>query len=390
MPIKYTHMKYRKLGKTGIKSSILGFGAMRLPLKSENPEDVNIDETRKMVEYAVEHGINMFDTALLYHTTDRSKPGVSETIMGNLLKDYQDEIHLSTKIPSWNILSWEYFDKTLDYQLKQFSTDQIELLFIHSIKDSYYSNIKQSGLYDFIDRAMDDGRIGHIGFSTHGSYQLLEEILDDYDKWEFALTQVNYLDNEENPGLDGLKKLNKLSIGTMIMEPLRGGQLAQNQPKSIQNIFSRAQSNYSNIEWAFNYLWDKKEVNCVLSGMSNLQQVKQNISLVDNAGENMLTDNDKQILREIKDEYKKLKNIPCTGCNYCMPCPQGVNIPKCFHEYNMDKISGSENQSVQYRFHLHEDKKAHNCTKCGLCVKSCPQSIDIPSELSKVKTHFGE
>ena len=381
-------MKYRTLGKTGIKASILGFGAMRLPLKSQNPEDVDREETQKMIDCAVENGINMFDTALLYHTSDRSRPGVSETIISGYLKDYSDEIHLSTKMPSWNIDSWEYFDKTLNQHLERLQTEQIELFFIHSIKDSYYSKIKENGLYEFIDKALSDGRIKHVGFSTHGSYELLEQILNDYNKWEFTLTQVNYLDNEENPGLKGLKKLNKLNIGTMIMEPLRGGQLAQNQPRAIQEIFAKSKTQHTNIEWAFNYLWNLSEVNCVLSGMSNLNQVKENVDLVDNFFK--FTHDDKKILEEVKEKYRELKNIPCTGCNYCMPCPFGVNIPKCFYEYNMDKLSGSENASIQYKYHLNEDRKAHNCTKCGKCLTVCPQSINIPKELKKVENHFGE
>ncbi len=381
-------MKYRALGKTGIKSSILGFGAMRLPLRSSNPEDVDVMEMRKMIDYAVENGINMFDTALVYHTADRARPGVSEGILGEMLKEY-DEVHLSTKMPSWNITSWEYFDKTLDYQLEQLQKDSIELFFVHSIKDSFYGDIKEGGLYEFIDRAKDDGRIEHVGFSTHASYELLEEILNDY-KWEFVLTQVNYIDNEINPGLKGLKKLSELNIGTMIMEPLRGGQLAVNQPQPIQDIFKSSKRDFSPVEWAFNYLWDKKEVSCVFSGMSNLNQVKENIRLVEKAEDGMLNDADYDLLEKVKSEYEKMKNIPCTGCNYCMPCPFGVNIPKCFYEYNMDKISNSENASIQYRFQLHEDRKAHNCTKCGKCLMSCPQSIDIPGQLSVVEKHFGD
>lgn len=361
-----------------------------MPLNSENPEDVNTRETVKMVDYAVEHGINMFDTALLYHTNDRSKPGVSETILGQTLKEYGDEVHISTKMPSWNIDSWKYFDNTLNSHLERLGRDSIELFFIHSIKDSYYESIKENGLYSFIDRAIDDGRIEHAGFSTHGSYNLLEQVLSDYDSWEFVLTQQNYLDNEENPGLTGLKKLNKLNIGTMIMEPLRGGQLAQNLPPSIEEIFDKSEHDYSPIEWAFYYLWDKSEVNCVLSGMSNSEQVKHNIELADNAKTGMLSKDDYRLLDEIKEEYGKLNNIPCTSCNYCMPCPFGVNIPKCFYEYNMDKVSYSSNASIQYKFHLHEDRKAHNCTRCGKCVLKCPQSINIPEQLSIVEKHFGE
>ena len=382
-------MKYRKLGKTRIKVSVLGFGAMRLPLLDENPEHINLDETKKMIKYSVEHGINIFDTALLYHTTDRVKPGISEPILGETLKEYSD-VYISTKIPSWNITSWEYFDKTLNHQLKQLQKDTIELFFIHSIKDSFYQQIKEQGLYDHIDKALDDGRIEHIGFSTHGSYELLDEILSDYSKWEFALTQLNYLDNTSNPGIKGLKKLNKLNIGTMIMEPLRGGQLATNQPPQIQEIFNQSNKKYTPIQWAFNYLWNKKEVNCVLSGMNNLNQVKENIQIAEQSQEGILTEEDQIVLENVKREYNNLKNIPCTSCNYCMPCPYGVNIPKCFKEYNLDKLSGSPNKSIQYKYHLHDDRKAHNCKKCGKCIALCPQEINIPIELKKVEKHFEE
>lgn len=381
-------MKYRTLGKTGIKASILGFGAMRLPLVDENPEHVDIKQTEAMVEYAVSHGVNIFDTALVYHTLDRSKPGVCEPIMGEILAGY-DNIHISTKMPSWDIKSWEYFDATLDKQLERLQRDSIELFFVHSIKDSYYEDIKEAGLYEFIDRAVSDGRIEHVCFSTHASYDLLLQILDDYDKWECVLTQLNYLDYEENPGINGIHRLHDLNMGTMIMEPLRGGQLASNHPRSVENIFKKSGRNYNSLEWAFNYLWDKEEIGCVLSGMSSLEQVKQNIALVDNAEVGMLTDEDKQVLFEVKNEYEKLNNIPCTGCNYCMPCPFGVNIPKCFREYNMDMLQDESVNSVQYKFHLHEDRQAHNCTSCKKCESLCPQSIAISDELKKVEKHFG-
>ena len=381
-------MKYRTLGKTGIKASILGFGAMRLPLIDENPEHVDIKQTRQMIEYAVEHGINMFDTAWVYHTIDRSKPGVSETIIGEILNGY-DNIHISTKMPSWEITSWQYFDETLDKQLERLQQDSIDLFFVHSIKDSYYENIKEAGLYEFVDRALDDGRIKHVCFSSHGSYELLSQILEDYEKWECVLTQLNYLDYDENPGIEGIKKIHDMNLGTMIMEPLRGGQLANNQPKHILDLLDKSENNYTPIEWAFNYLWDKEEVNCVLSGMSTLKQVKQNIALVDKAESGMLTEEDMDILSNVKDEYEKLKNIPCTNCNYCMPCPFGVNIPKCFKEYNMDLLQDGSVNSVQYKFHLNEDRQAHNCTGCKKCESVCPQSIAISTELKKVENHFG-
>lgn len=384
------YMKFRTLGKTGIKASILGFGAMRLPTIDDNPEHVDIKQTEAMIEYAVDHGINMFDTAWLYHTIDRSKPGVSETILGDILAcGFYDKVHVSTKMPSWEIKSWEYFDSTLDKQLERLQTDQIDLFFVHSIKDSFYEDIKNGGLYEFVDRAVSDGRINHVCFSTHGSYELLNQILDDYDKWECVLTQLNYLDELDNTGLKGVEKLHSFGLGTMIMEPLRGGKLAQNQPETVQNIFSKSDRNYKPIEWAFNYLWDKKEVNCVLSGMSNLEQVKENIALVDNVEIGMLSSNDKQILKQVKEEYDNLNEINCTSCNYCMPCPFGVNIPKCFREYNMDMLGDESINSIQYKFHMHEDRQAHNCVGCNKCVESCPQSIDIPKELKRVEQHFG-
>lgn len=383
------YMKYRTLGKTGIKASILGFGAMRLPLIDDNPEHVDIKQTEEMMEYAVDHGVNMFDTAWVYHTIDRSKPGISERILGDILNPYYDKIHVSTKMPSWDIKSWDYFDTTLDKQLERLHTDCIDLFFIHSIKDSFYENIKEAGLYEFVDRVLSDGRIKHICFSSHGSIELLNQILDDYDKWECVLTQLNYLDYKENPGIKGIKKIHEMNMGTMIMEPLRGGQLAINQPKSVQEIFNKSSRDFTPREWAFNYLWDKQYVDCVLSGMSNLEQVKENISIVDNAEMNMLNDEDEKILKMVKEEYDNLKNIPCTSCNYCMPCPFGVNIPKCFREYNMDLLGDDSINSVQYKFHLHEDRQAHNCTHCRKCESVCPQSISISDELKKVEEHFG-
>lgn len=383
-------MKYRELGKTRIKASILGFGAMRLPLIDNNPEHVDIKQTTQMLEYSIEHGVNMFDTALVYHTTDRTKPGVSETILGDILSSgFSDKLHISTKMPSWEMKSWEYVDRTIDLQLERLNLDQIDLFFVHSIKDSYYNEIKEAGLYEFVDRILSDGRIKHVCFSTHGSYSLLDQILNDYDKWECSLTQLNYLDFDENPGIDGIRKLDSMNIGTMIMEPLRGGKLATNQPPTVKKIFDKSEKQLKSIQWAFNYLWDKKEVDCVLSGMSTLSQVKENIALVDDAEIGMLSDEDRQILKEVKSEYDTLNNIPCTGCNYCMPCPSGVNIPKCFKEYNMDLLGDESIDSVQYRFHMHEDRQAHNCTGCGYCLSICPQNINIPEKLKLINKHFG-
>lgn len=390
MKNKYNYMKYRTLGKTGIKSSILGFGAMRLPTIDNNPEHVDINETEMMIEYAINHGVNIFDTAWVYHTTDRSKPGVSETILGDILsRGFYDKVHISTKMPSWEIKSWEYFDTTLDKQLERLKTDTIDLFFVHSIKDSFYENIKEGGLYEFVDRAISDGRIKHVCFSTHGSYELLNQILDDYDKWECVLTQLNYLDETDNTGLRGVEKINELGLGTIIMEPLRGGKLAQKQPSTVQEIFKKSSKSYTPLEWAFNYLWDKKEVNCVLSGMSSLEQVKENIKLVDKTEIGILSDDDKKILRQVKEEYDNLNHIKCTSCNYCMPCPHGVNIPKCFREYNMDLLGDETINSIQYKFHMHEDRQAHNCVNCKKCIESCPQSINIPKELKVVEKHFG-
>lgn len=383
-------MKYRELGKTGIKSSVLGFGAMRLPLLDDNPEHVDIKQTEEMIEYALDHGVNMFDTAWVYHTTDRSKPGVSETILGDILSGgFSDKIHISTKMPSWEIRSWEYFDRVLDLQLERLKLDQIDLFYVHSIKDSFYHEIKEAGLYEFVDRAISDGRIKHACFSTHGSYDLLSEILDDYDKWKCVLTQLNYLDVNENPGLHGVKKIHDMGLGTMIMEPLRGGKLAENQPPTVERIFDKSEKNYKPIQWAFNYLWDKKEVDCVLSGMSTLSQVKENIHLAESVDYDILTSKDHEIIREVRCEYDNLNTINCTSCNYCMPCPTGVNIPKCFREYNMDLLGDSSIDSVQYRFHMHEDRQAHNCINCGACMSLCPQNINIPEKLKIIEKHFG-
>ena len=364
----------------------LGFGLMRLPLLDKNNKSsINQEQFNKMVDYFMENGFNYFDTAYTY------LDGNSEIAFKKaVVERYPRESFLiADKLPIFDLKSTQHMYEIFDKQLERLKTDTIDLFFVHSIKDSFYENIKEGGLYEFVDRAISDGRIKHVCFSTHGSYELLNQILDDYDKWECVLTQLNYLDETDNTGLRGVEKINKLGLGTIIMEPLRGGKLAQKQPSTVQEIFKKSSKSYTPLEWAFNYLWDKKEVNCVLSGMSSLEQVKENIKLVDKTEIGILSDDDKKILRQVKEEYDNLNHIKCTSCNYCMPCPHGVNIPKCFREYNMDLLGDETINSIQYKFHMHENRQAHNCVNCKKCIESCPQSINIPKELKVVEKHFG-
>jgi predicted aldo/keto reductase-like oxidoreductase len=231
--------------------------------------------------------------------------------------------------------------------------------------------------------------VKYIGFSFHDELDLFLEILDSYN-WDLAFTQMNYLDESYQSGINGLQYLNSIGLGNVVMEPLRGGKLVNNIPSEIKRLWNTSETKRSPVEWALRYLWNMEGVSSVLSGMSSLEQVKENIAITNDAYPNSLTEMEKNLIKEVNRTYKEKKDIDCTICSYCMPCPQKVNIPTCFKEYNIARILDDvEASSMQYFTLLNEENYASSCTRCGDCVPMCPQMINIPEELKKVKKLFG-
>jgi len=383
-------MLYRDLGQTGEKISILGFGCMRLPTIDNKPDQIDEKEATLMLEYGIDNGINFIDTAYSYHGTDFDSGGMSEPFLGEFLETgFREKVLLSTKLPSWIVEKKEDMEYYLDQQLERLKTDQIDIYLLHSLKKDYWENLSSLDVFEFMDTIQNDGRIKYIGFSFHDELDLFLEIMDSYD-WDIVLTQMNYLDESYQSGIHGLQYLSSIGMGNVVMEPLRGGKLVNNIPPEIKRLWDSSKIKRSPVEWALRYLWDMEGVSSVLSGMSSLEQVKENVRVANDAHPNSLTIEEKNLIKEVSRTYKEKKDIDCTLCEYCMPCPQEVNIPTCFKEYNIAKILGDvEASSMQYFTLLNEENYASSCTACGDCVPMCPQMINIPEELKKVKELFG-
>ena len=382
-------MLYNKLGKSGLEVSRLGFGAMRLPTIDTND---NIDETEasKMLTYGIEHGINIIDTAYPYHSKGLDGNGNSERFIGEFLKEnsYRDEIILSTKSPSWLMEERGDFDHYLDIQLEKLQTDYLDVYMLHALTAPEWNKVNDLNVLDFLDDCLSSGKVKHVGFSSHIEVDYLIEILDEYPKWEVVLTQMNYLDEYYQSGVMGLNYLKEINVGSMIMEPLRGGRLVNNIPKEVQAIWDSAEVKRTPVEWALQYLWNRDDVDCVLSGMTSLKQVKQNVEIASKV--DVISQKDQEIIREVARTYRSFLGNRCTRCGYCMPCPHGVDIINCFTEYNIAHMMDNPKASaMQYFSLIDEDARADSCIYCEECLPYCTQMINIPEELEKVYEYFG-
>lgn len=382
-------MLYNTLGKSNLKVSRLGFGTMRLPTKGRN-DIIDEKEATKMLTYGIENGINLIDTAYPYHSAELGGNGESETFLGNYLQEnsYRDDVLISTKSPSWAIEKTEDFDLYLDEQLKKLQTDHIDIYLLHSLTETDWPKVRDLGVLDFLDDCLSSGKIDHVGFSSHMEIDYVIEVIDEYPKWEVALTQMNYLDEYYQSGVMGLNYLKEVNIGSMVMEPLRGGRLVQNIPESIQKLWDSAEVKRTPLEWALQYLWNRDDVDCVLSGMTSLEQVKENVKLA--SQEDIISENDQELIREVARTYKTFLGNDCSRCGYCMPCPHGVDIINCLAEYNIAHMMGNPKASaMQYFSLIDDDSRADSCVDCKECLPFCTQMLNIPEELQKVYEYFG-
>lgn len=382
-------MLYRDFGKTNEKVSILGFGCMRLPVIEGNITNIDEEKAINMVRYAIDQGVNFIDTAYPYHGLSLDHGGESEPFVAKALKDgYREKVKIATKLPSWMIKTREDMDKYLNEQLKRLNTDYIDFYMIHGINRLYWENLKELGFEDFLDQAISDGRIKHAGFSFHHRFELFKEVIDHYN-WSFCLIQYNYLDEDYQAGILGLKYAYEKGLGVAVMEPLRGGQLASNIPQEVQTVFDESKVKRSPAEWALRWVWNHPEVSVVLSGMSTMDQLEENLKIAEESQPNTLTDPELNIISQAKSIFEEKLQINCTSCGYCLPCPSGVNIPENFSKYNDYFLFGSPETKEEYKFHymalIIENERASACIECGNCEKHCPQSIPIIQELKKVK-----
>ncbi|HPF86327.1 MAG TPA: aldo/keto reductase [Aminivibrio sp.] len=370
-------MLYRSMPRTGDELSILGFGCMRLPLDGEG----KIDEHRaaSMIRSAIDRGVNYIDTAYPYHG------GESEPIVGRALGGgYREKVFLATKLPSWMVETPSDMDRFLDEQLARLQTDVIDYYLLHSLNAERWEIMKKNGFGAFLDRALADGRIRRAGFSFHDQLPLFREIVDAYP-WHFCQIQYNYLDTNYQAGTAGLKYASERNMGVVIMEPLRGGNLARNVPDVMKKIWSESPKPFSPAGWALRWLWDQPEVSVVLSGMTTEQDLEDNLASADDACTGCLTAGERDMIARVTEEYRTRMKVLCTGCQYCMPCPAGVNIPECFNRYNMAfMFDNLEQARMTYPVFLKPGARASACVKCGACEEKCPQNLQIRALLDSV------
>jgi len=396
-------MKYRKMGSLGWDVSVLGFGAMRLPMIDQTT--VNEEEAIKMLRYAIDNGVNYIDTAYPYHN------GESEVIVGKALQNgYREKVHLTTKLPIWLIKKREDFDKFLSEQIERLQTKPDIYLF-HGLTKSRLEKIKNLNLIEKIEEARERDLFQYTGFSFHDNFEVFKEILDYYN-WDCCQIQYNYLDIDYQAGTKGVKYAGSKKIALIIMEPIRGGKLAIPEKKldtrsEIKNILDKSKVKRSMADWALQFVWNHPEVSVVLSGMSNMQQVKENIESANKSVYNSLIEEEMQTISELREVYDKYDLVPCTSCRYCLPCPNGVSIPWVFRLLN-DLGYWGEHGKARILFFYDRMAKTQEalekgisqgdevegaailCIQCGECLEKCPQQIDIPEIMGKANAIFEE
>ncbi len=374
-------MQYRTFGKLDWRPSALGFGAMRLPVIGGEPGQIDEPEATRMVRAAIDGGVNYVDTAYPYHR------GASESFLGRALKDgYRERVKLATKMPCWLIKEPADFDRYLDEQLARLDTPTVDFYLLHALDAERWHAMRDLDVLAWVERALADGRIGGLGFSFHDSYDAFQEIVDAYDGWAFCQIQFNYLDEEYQAGTRGLRYAADKGLGVVVMEPLRGGLLAGNAgqhqgqgvPRPIRALWDSAPVQRCPAEWALQWAWHHPEVSLILSGMSTVAQVAENLASASRSAPGLLTDEELALVARVRDEYRRLAPIPCTDCKYCQPCPNGVNIPRVFDVYNQAMMfDAPEHARFVYANWVSEAERGDKCLACGECETKCPQHIAI-------------
>ncbi len=371
-------MNYRK-DKYGNDLSILGFGCMRLPMKLGR---IDMDAAESQIMTAIEHGVNYFDTAYIY-------PG-SEAALGEILEKnhVRDRVNIATKLPHYLIRSREGLDKLFDEELRRLRTDHIDYYLMHMLTDcATWERLKGLGILEWLEEKKASGAIRQVGFSYHGNTDAFCALLDTYD-WDFCLVQYNYMDEHTQAGRRGVAYAHQKGLPVMIMEPLRGGKLVNRLPEEARKIFSAHNPQHTPAQWAFRWLWNQKEITCVLSGMNSMEMVLDNIKTASTVSVGEMTQEDETMLASVVKAINAKMKVGCTGCGYCMPCPKGVDIPGTFAAYNRRYSENRFWSFVEYAMCTALRKNpasASQCVGCGKCEVHCPQGIPIRQELKNAQ-----
>ena len=375
-------MQMMKFPGTDIAASRLGLGCMRLPVDAEGK--VDRPEAIRLIREAIDNGVTYIDTAYGYHN------GESEFVVGEALKDgYRERVTLVTKLPVWKVEKPEDMEALLDEQLSRLQTDHVDFYLLHALDKDSYNRVREMGAREFLTRMIEKGKIRYPAFSFHDDAEAFKYIAQDYD-WKMIQVQMNILDEFNQATLQGVKDYAEArGIGAVVMEPLRGGSLARNVPEEILKIYEGAETSRSPVEWAFRWLYDQSAFITILSGMSDEAQLKDNLRIFAEAKTGVMTQAEKDMMVQVREAYEKRIRVGCTGCEYCLPCPQGVKIPRIFRSVDQAAMFNTlDNYKKHYASIVEKGEGADNCVQCGLCEEKCPQHIRIRDMLADIHKEF--
>jgi predicted aldo/keto reductase-like oxidoreductase len=381
-------MKYRRFGTLDWKVSALGFGAMRLPIIGADRGNIDEAEAIRMIQYAFDHGVNYVDSAYPYHE------GNSEIVVGKALRDgYRERVRLATKMPIRMVSVRNDLDRFFSEQLAKLQTDHIDFYLFHGLNRERWAKMKEVDALGWAEEKMDAGEIGHLGFSFHDDIEVFREIVDGYDGWTFCQIQYNYVDTEYQAGTRGLTYAASKGLAVVVMEPIQGGNLAVKPPDAIQAIWDEAKTQRTPADWALQWVWNHPEVSVVLSGMSTMDQVIENLESASRSGPATLTEEELAILSRVREQYLAIGFIGCTGCRYCVPCPEDVAIPEILALYNQHYARRGDPDAQQeittkYGETVPPEYGAERCVKCGECEDKCPQQLPIRNLLTRAARSF--
>lgn len=374
-------MEYRKMENLGISTSLLGFGCMRFPTNADG--SINEEEALAMIDRAYQAGVTYFDTAYPYHG------GMSEVVTGKALARYpRDSYYLATKLPLWSVKTIADVERIFSEQLERLQKDHVDFYLMHALGKDRWRFAKELDVLGYCERLRAEGKIRYLGFSFHDDYEAFEEIITSY-KWDFCQIQLNYMDKDTQATLKGVELAEKLGIPIVVMEPVKGGSLANLPSEGINELFQKMRPGATASSWALRYAGSFDNVKVVLSGMSTMEQVEDNLSTF--AGFEPLSDEEQAVIEKVSDALRSRVQNGCTGCRYCMPCPAGVDIPRCFGIWNQYHIYENVNEARwNWKNGIDEANKASNCVKCGKCEQACPQHITIREDLARLQAELDD
>lgn len=381
-------MLYRQLSKTGIDLSILGFGCMRLPTMDHKPEKIDYPKATKLLHYAIDHGVNYVDTAYFYHAAVFGQRGESEPFVGKALSGgWRKKVHLASKMPLFQLRHKEQMDTFLKEQLERLKTDYLDFYLLHGLNGEMWDRMRDLGVREFLNKKKTEGKFRFPGFSFHGKAEDFIRICNEYD-WAFAQIQYNYMDIDFQAGYKGLKYAADKGIGIVVMEPLKGGKLAQKLPSEMMSVFNASAIKRSPAEWALRFVWNESGISSLLSGMNSMEQVVENIKVANDGIPNSLRKEEILMFDKLRNAMDTRIKADCTDCKYCMPCASGVDIPDVLAALNSSAVWNDSNPWLTGYISI--NGKAGKCTECKECEEVCPQELPISTLMKEAVSLFRE